>query len=70
MSTSLDELVTDFRNQPLDAGPYAYVWADALTVKVREGGRIVNIACPLVVGITAEGNRGILGVAWTTVYRA
>lgn len=33
----LDEMVTDFRNRPLDAGPYTYVWADALTMKLREG---------------------------------
>ncbi len=23
-----DEMVSDFRNRPLDAGPYTYVWAD------------------------------------------
>ena len=32
--------------------PRRYVWADALTMKVREGGRIVNIACLLAVGVT------------------
>jgi transposase-like protein len=66
MATSLDEMVTDFRNRPLDAGPYTYVWADALTMKVREGGRIVNIACLLAVGVNAEGNREILGVDLAT----
>ena len=40
----LDEMVTEFRNRPLDAGPYTYVWMDALTQKVREGGRIINVA--------------------------
>ncbi|WP_371666520.1 transposase [Streptomyces sp. NBC_00289] len=29
--------VAAFRNRPLDQGPYAFVWADALTQKVREG---------------------------------
>ena len=62
MAKSLDEMVTDFRNRPLDAGPYSYVWADALTMKVREGGRIVNIACLLAVGVNSEGHREILGV--------
>ena len=37
LAKELDEMVTDFRNRPLDAGPYTYVWADALTMKVREG---------------------------------
>ena len=34
LAKGLDEMVTDFRNRPLDAGPYTYVWADALTMKV------------------------------------
>ena len=34
MAKDLDEMVTDFRNRLLDAGPYSYVWADALTMKV------------------------------------
>ncbi|MDX1449931.1 MAG: IS256 family transposase [Acidimicrobiia bacterium] len=62
LATDLDEMVTDFRNRPLDAGPYTYVWADALTMKVREGGRIVNVACLLAVGVNGEGHREILGV--------
>jgi len=66
MAKSLDEMVSDFRNRPLDAGPYSYVWADALTMKVREGGRIVNIACLLAVGVNGEGNREILGVEVAT----
>jgi transposase-like protein len=62
LAKDLDEMVTDFRNRPLDAGPYTYVWADALTIKVREGGRIVNVACLLAVGVNGEGHREILGV--------
>ena len=34
----LDEVVEKFLNRPLDGGPYAYLWLDALTQKVREGG--------------------------------
>ena len=66
LATGLDEMAADFRNRPLDAGPYTYVWADALTMKVREGGRIVNIACLLAVGVNAEGHREILGVDLAT----
>lgn len=43
MAKHLDEQVTAFRNRPLDAGPYAFVRVDALTQKVREGGRIINV---------------------------
>src|SRR5881227_3826674 len=38
MAAYLDAQVEAFRNRPLDAGPYTFVWADALTIKVREGG--------------------------------
>jgi len=62
LAKDLDEMVADFRNRPLDEGPYTYVWADALTMKVREGGRIVNVACLLAVGVNSEGRREILGV--------
>lgn len=62
LAKELDEMVADFRNRPLDAGPYTYVWADALTMKVREGGRIVNVACLLAVGVNGEGRREILGI--------
>jgi putative transposase len=62
LARDLDTMVADFRGRPLDAGPYTYVWADALTMKVREGGRIVNIACLLAVGVNGEGHREILGV--------
>ena len=62
MAAELDEMVTEFRNRPLDAGPYTYVWADALTQKVREGGRIVNVAVVIAVGVNADGHREVLGV--------
>jgi putative transposase len=39
MAKDLDELVRDFRERPLDEGPYTFLAADALTMKVREGGR-------------------------------
>ncbi len=57
------------RNRPLDAGPYTYVWADALTIKVREGGRVVNVACLLAVGVNADGHREILGLELSTAGR-
>jgi len=43
MAKELDEHVADFRSRPLDAGPYTFVAADALVLKVREGGRVVNV---------------------------
>jgi transposase-like protein len=67
MAGELDEVVAGFRNRPLDAGPYTYVWADALTQRVREGGRIVNVAVVIAVGVNADGHREVLGVDLITV---
>lgn len=61
MATELDVEVTAFRSRPLDGGPYTYVTLDALTQKVREGGRIVNVAVVIAVGVNAEGHREVLG---------
>ena len=62
LARDLDELVDDFRNRPLDQGPYTYLWADALTMKVREGGRVTNVACLLAVAVNGDGHREILGL--------
>ena len=42
MAKDLDAQVEAFRTRPLDAGPYTFVAADALMMKVREGGRVVK----------------------------
>lgn len=62
LAGELDGVVSDFRNRPLDQGPYAYVWIDALTQRCREGGRVVNVACLLAVGVNCNGNREVLGL--------
>ena len=66
MARELDELVRDFRERPLDEGPYTFVAADALTMKVREGGRVIKIAVMVATGVNADGFREILGVATST----
>ncbi|MFC6258537.1 IS256 family transposase, partial [Kocuria oceani] len=66
MATDLDEHVESFRTRPLDAGPYTFVAADALTMKVREGGRVVKVAVMVATGVNADGHREILGVQAAT----
>jgi len=62
MATHLDAQVEAFRNRPLDAGPYTFVWCDALTIKVREAGRTVNVHALVAVGVNADGGREVLGL--------
>lgn len=62
MAKSLDEMVESFRNRPLDAGPYPYLWLDALVQKCREGGRIANVATLTAIAVNSDGHREVLGV--------
>jgi putative transposase len=62
MATHLDAQVAAFRQRPLDAGPYTFVWVDALVVKVREDGRVVNVHALVATGVNCDGHREILGL--------
>ena len=46
----------------LDGGPNRYLWLDALTQKVREGGRVVNVSVVVATAVNTEGRREILGI--------
>lgn len=78
MAKDLDEQVAAFRTRPLDQGPYTFIAADALTMKVREGGRVVKVAVLVATGVNADGYREILGLqvastedgaGWLTFFR-
>ena len=62
MAKSLDDQVEAFRSRPLDAGPYTFLWLDALTQKVREAGRTVIVHALIAVGVSADGQREVLGL--------
>jgi transposase-like protein len=62
MAAELDDMVEGFRARQLDAGPYTFAWIDALTQKVREGGRTVNVHALIATGVNADGHREILGI--------
>src|SRR4051794_1063693 len=62
MAAHLDVQVEAFRNRPLDAAHYTFVWMDALVIKVREHGRIVNVHALVAVGVNADGGREVLGL--------
>jgi len=66
MAKDLDEQVAAFRTRPLDDGPYTFVAADALMMKVREGGRVVKVAVMVATGVNADGHREVLGIHTAT----
>jgi putative transposase len=79
MAAELNAKVDEFRERPLDRGPYRYLWIDALTQLVREGGRVVNVLVVIATATNAEGQREIVGfdivttedtAAWTAFLRS
>ena len=66
----LDVVVDGFMGRPLGGGPYPYLWLDALTQKVREDGRIVNVSVVVATAVNGEGKREIIGWTWVRVKTA
>lgn len=66
MAVELDAQVEAFRTRPLDSGPYTFCWLDALTQKVREGGRVVGVHVLIATGVNADGHREVLGCEVTS----
>lgn len=78
MAEDLDEHVEAFRHRRLDAaGPFTFVAADALTMKVRENKQVVGAVVLIAVGVNGDGHREVLGMqvatsethaAWNTFF--
>jgi transposase-like protein len=66
MAKDLDTQVEAFRHRRLDQGPYTFVAADALVLKVREGGRVARVHALIATGVNADGHREVLGINVTT----
>jgi putative transposase len=60
-AAALDAELEIWRNRPL--GAFAYVYLDARYEKVRQGGRLLDCAVLLALGIGPEGKRSLLGVS-------
>ena len=58
----LDEMVEAFRGRRLDHVEFPYVYVDATYLKVRNSvSQVVSMAMVVATGVTADGNREILG---------
>ena len=58
------EEVNSFRNRPLDS-IYPIVWMDALVVKCREDGKVINKAVYIALGVNLRGEKEVLGL-WSS----
>ena len=63
VTQAIQEEVTLWQNRPLEE-VYPIVYLDAIRVKVRQEGRVLNKAVYLAVGVTLEGIKEVLGM-WT-----
>jgi len=71
-------MVASFRNRPLDAAPYRFLWLDAFAMRCHDGGRIVNVTVLVATAVNGEGRREVVGAgvvtaedgaAWTSFLR-
>lgn len=61
LTKELDEQFEQFRNRPL--GEVCYLIIDAIYLKVRHNGSVIDMAVLLAYGINQEGKREILGAS-------
>lgn len=59
----LDGVVAAFRERRLEHTPFPYVFLDATYVKAHEGPSVVSKAIVIATGVTASGDREVLGLA-------
>lgn len=63
---NLDEVVGAFRTRALDHAEFPYIYLDATYLHVRnkpgKGGQVVSMAVVVATGVTARGDREILGL--------
>ena len=60
--TEIDEQVAVLRDRRLDHTTFPYVFLDATYVKARVDHQVVSRAVVIATGVTADGNREVLGV--------
>lgn len=70
MAAELNEMAASFRSRPLDAGPCTFLWINALTQKIREGGRTVNVHALIATSVNADEKRESPGLDIATAEMA
>ncbi len=63
VTQAVQEEITLWQNRPLD-DIYPIVYLDAIRVKVRQDGRVINKAVYLAIGVNLDGLKEVLGM-WT-----
>lgn len=59
---SLDPVITDWKNRPLNAHYYPYIYVDAMYIKIRENRQVVSKSVHIAAGVNENGHREIIGL--------
>lgn len=59
---SLDPVINDWRNRPLNMCYFPYIYVDAIYIKVRENGKVVSKSVHIACGVNEKGQREIIGI--------
>lgn len=62
LTKSLDPVVNEWRNRPLNTLYYPYVYVDALYIKIRENDKVVSKSVHIACGVNQNGHREIIGL--------
>lgn len=74
---TLDPVINEWRNRPLNTTYFPYLYVDAMYIKVREQHRVVSKAVHIAIGVNEQGQREIIGLmlshveskeSWTTFF--
>ncbi|MGI6306210.1 MAG: IS256 family transposase [Bacteroidales bacterium] len=61
ITNSMMESIKEWQNRPLEE-VYFVVWMDGISIKIRHNGKVVNKTVYLVIGLTQEGKKQVLGM--------
>ena len=62
LTKQLDPMVKAWQDRSLSETSFPFVMVDVLYIKVRQEHRVVSKSCHIALGITAEGEREIIGL--------
>jgi len=62
ITKSLDPIVNDWKNRPLNVSYFHYIYVDAMYIKVREDNKVVSKAIYIACGVNQKGYREIIGI--------
>ncbi|MCD8510374.1 MAG: IS256 family transposase [Bacillus sp. (in: Bacteria)] len=62
LTKSLDPVINEWRNRPLNTLYYPYIYVDAMYIKVRENNKVVSKSVHVATGVNQNGQREIIGL--------